>query len=69
VVGVDTLPALGRRGLGAAVTGLLVEDARRRGIETAFLTAGDDEVARLYGRLGFPRRDVLYRGRRLGSGG
>jgi ribosomal protein S18 acetylase RimI-like enzyme len=55
VVGVATLPAFRRRGLGAAVTALLVEDARAGGAETVFLTAGDDEIARVYGRLGFAR--------------
>jgi predicted GNAT family acetyltransferase len=55
VVGVATLPAFRRRGLGAAVTALLVADARRRGVETVFLTAGDEEIARVYGRLGFER--------------
>jgi ribosomal protein S18 acetylase RimI-like enzyme len=55
VVGVATLPAYRRRGLGAAVTALLVEDARARGAETVFLTAGDDEIARVYRRLGFVR--------------
>jgi ribosomal protein S18 acetylase RimI-like enzyme len=55
VVGVAALPAFRRRGLGAAVTGLLVEDARDRGADTVFLTAGDDEIARVYARLGFVR--------------
>jgi predicted N-acetyltransferase YhbS len=55
VVGVATLPAFRRRGLGAAVTALLVADARRRGVETVFLTAGDEEIARVYSRLGFER--------------
>ena len=55
VVGVATLPAVRRRGLGLAVTSLLVEDAARRGIATAFLSAGDDAVARVYARLGFRR--------------
>lgn len=55
VVGVGTLPAMRRRGLGAAVTGLLVEDAIGRGITTVFLSAGDDAVARVYARLGFRR--------------
>jgi ribosomal protein S18 acetylase RimI-like enzyme len=55
VAGVATLPAFRRRGLGAAVTAALVADARRRGVETVFLTAGDDEIARVYGRLGFER--------------
>jgi ribosomal protein S18 acetylase RimI-like enzyme len=55
IVGVTTLPAFRRRGLGAAVTALLVEDARARGTETVFLTAGDEEIARVYARLGFVR--------------
>jgi ribosomal protein S18 acetylase RimI-like enzyme len=53
IVGVATLPALRRRGIGAAVTGLLVEDALDRGVETVFLSAGSDDVARVYERLGF----------------
>jgi predicted GNAT family acetyltransferase len=55
VAGVATLPAYRRRGLGAAVTAHLVADARRRGSETVFLTAGDEEIARLYASLGFRR--------------
>jgi ribosomal protein S18 acetylase RimI-like enzyme len=55
VAGVATLPAFRRRGLGAAVTAYLVADARRRGIETVFLTAGSDEIARMYSTLGFRR--------------
>ncbi|MEU6984644.1 GNAT family N-acetyltransferase [Streptomyces sp. NPDC046324] len=53
VVGVGTLPAARRRGLGLAVTAALIADARARGVETVFLTATDESVARLYGRLGF----------------
>jgi N-acetylglutamate synthase-like GNAT family acetyltransferase len=55
VVGVGTLPAARRRGLGAAVTAALVADARRGGAEIVFLSAGSDDVARMYGRLGFER--------------
>lgn len=53
VVGVGTLPAARRRGLGLAVTAALVADARAGGVETVFLSATDEGVARLYGRLGF----------------
>ncbi|MFE5483740.1 GNAT family N-acetyltransferase [Streptomyces sp. NPDC056527] len=53
VVGVGTLPAARRRGLGLAVTAALIADARARGVETVFLTATDATVARLYARLGF----------------
>ncbi|MFI1867810.1 GNAT family N-acetyltransferase [Streptomyces jumonjinensis] len=55
IVGVGTLPAARRRGLGLAVTAVLVADARSQGVETLFLSAGDDDVARLYARLGFRR--------------
>ncbi|MGK5639979.1 GNAT family N-acetyltransferase [Streptomyces sp. URMC 126] len=55
IVGVGTLPAARRRGLGLAVTAALAADARARGVDTVFLSAGDDDVARLYGRLGFRR--------------
>ncbi|MCX4991031.1 MULTISPECIES: GNAT family N-acetyltransferase [unclassified Streptomyces] len=53
VAGVGTLPAARRRGLALAVTAALVTDARTRGVDTVFLSAGDDDVARIYGRLGF----------------
>ncbi|WP_030694454.1 GNAT family N-acetyltransferase [Streptomyces globisporus] len=53
VVGVGTVPAARRRGLGLAVTAALVADARAHGAELVFLTASDADVARLYGRLGF----------------
>lgn len=55
VTGIATLPAARRRGIGLAVTGQLVEDARRRGAALVFLSAADDAVARLYGRVGFRR--------------
>jgi ribosomal protein S18 acetylase RimI-like enzyme len=55
IVGVATLPAYRRRGLGAAVTSLLVEDALQRGVTTIFLSAGSTDVARVYERAGFRR--------------
>jgi ribosomal protein S18 acetylase RimI-like enzyme len=54
IVGVGTLPAFRRRGIAPAITALLIEDARPL-TETVFLSAGDDDVARMYGRLGFRR--------------
>lgn len=53
IVGVATLPTARRRGLGTAVTAALVADARNRGIETIFLSAGSEDVARVYERVGF----------------
>jgi ribosomal protein S18 acetylase RimI-like enzyme len=55
IVGVGTLPAYRRRGIGAALTALLIEDALARGVRTVFLSAGDDDVARMYERVGFGR--------------
>ena len=55
VMGVATLPAARRQGLGAAVTAALVDDARSRGISTVFLTASSPDVARVYERIGFRR--------------
>nr|WP_245654565.1 GNAT family N-acetyltransferase [Streptomyces violens] len=55
IVGVGTLPAARRRGRGLAVTATLMADARSRGADTIFLSAGDDAVARVYARLGFRR--------------
>lgn len=52
IVGVATLPAYRRRGLGAAVTAGAVAAA---GAHTTFLSASDDDVARMYARLGFHR--------------
>jgi ribosomal protein S18 acetylase RimI-like enzyme len=60
LVGIGTLPAARRRGLGTAVTAALAADARRGGAEIVFLSAGSEEIARLYRRLGF---------RRLGTAG
>ena len=55
MTGVGTLPSARRRGIGVALTGRLVEDARGRGAAIVFLSAADDDVARLYERLGFRR--------------
>jgi GNAT superfamily N-acetyltransferase len=55
VVGVATLPALRRQGLGGAVTGALVADALAGGAEVVFISAGSEEIARVYHRLGFRR--------------
>jgi GNAT superfamily N-acetyltransferase len=55
VVGVATLPVARRRGLGALVTAALVDDARVGGVRTVFLSAGSDDVARVYEKVGFAR--------------
>ena len=63
ITGVGTLPAARRRGIGAAVTGRLVEHARERGAAIVFLSAADEDVARLYERLGFRRVGTACFGR------
>lgn len=60
IVGVGTLPAMRRRGLGAAVTSALVEHALDNGVEVLLLSAESDAVAAVYERVGF---------RRIGSAG
>jgi ribosomal protein S18 acetylase RimI-like enzyme len=53
VTGVACLPAYRRRGLGAAVTSALAADAFDAGVDLVCLSAGDDEIARVYARVGF----------------
>ncbi|WP_307853460.1 GNAT family N-acetyltransferase [Kitasatospora sp. RG8] len=53
VAGVGTLPSARRQGLGLAVTAALVAHARANGVRTVFLSAADEDVARIYRRAGF----------------
>jgi ribosomal protein S18 acetylase RimI-like enzyme len=55
IVGVATLPSARRRGLGAALTSALTRHALDQGAALVLLSAGDDDVARMYGRIGFQR--------------
>jgi ribosomal protein S18 acetylase RimI-like enzyme len=55
IAGVGVLPAFRRRGLAAQVTYVLASDARAHGVETVFCSADSDDVARVYGRIGFVR--------------
>ncbi|HSE08642.1 MAG TPA: GNAT family N-acetyltransferase [Nocardioidaceae bacterium] len=55
LTGIAVIPRARRQGVGAAVTAALVADARERGVETVFLSAQDDAVARVYERIGFQR--------------
>jgi predicted N-acetyltransferase YhbS len=54
VAGVATLPRLRGRGLGAGLASALVAHARETA-DLVFLAAGDDDVARVYERVGFAR--------------
>jgi predicted GNAT family acetyltransferase len=53
ITGVGVLPSHRRQGLGAAVTALLAAHAAGGGVQTVFLSASDDAVARVYARIGF----------------
>lgn len=55
IAGVATLPAARRRSLGAAVSALLARHAIDSGNQEVFLSAASEEVARVYGRIGFRR--------------
>jgi ribosomal protein S18 acetylase RimI-like enzyme len=55
LTGIGTLPFARRRGIGTALTALLAEDARAGGVTLLVLSAADDDVARLYERVGFQR--------------
>ncbi|TFV87891.1 GNAT family N-acetyltransferase [Blastococcus sp. CT_GayMR20] len=54
VVGVATLPRLRGRGLGAGMASALAAHATETA-DMVFLAAGDDDVARIYERVGFAR--------------
>ncbi|OWV10169.1 GNAT family N-acetyltransferase [Micromonospora wenchangensis] len=55
IAGVATLPAARRRGLAAAVTATLARTLRAAGTDLVFLSAGSEDVARIYLRVGFRR--------------
>jgi ribosomal protein S18 acetylase RimI-like enzyme len=55
VVGVATLPAARHRGYASQLTATLAHQALATGSTLVFLSAGDDDVARLYTRVGFRR--------------
>ncbi|MEH1016671.1 GNAT family N-acetyltransferase [Micromonospora sp. CPCC 206060] len=55
IAGVATLPSARRRGLGAAVTAALAGRLLADGVDLVFLSAGSEEIARVYLRAGFRR--------------
>jgi len=55
IMAVATLPYARRRGLAQAVTTTLVQDAHAAGVGLMLLSAQDDDVARVYERVGFAR--------------
>jgi ribosomal protein S18 acetylase RimI-like enzyme len=55
IVGVAVLPALRRRGIAGHLTWALAADAAASGVHTMFMSAGSDDVARVYEGVGFRR--------------
>ncbi len=55
VTGVATLPSARRRGYASQLTATLARHALQHGVHLVFLSAFDDDVARLYSRIGFRR--------------
>ena len=55
IAGVATLPSARRRGYASQLTAILARTALQNGADMVFLSAGDDDVARLYSKVGFRR--------------
>jgi ribosomal protein S18 acetylase RimI-like enzyme len=55
IAGVATLPAARRRGYASQLTASLARRALQSGADLVFLSAGDDDIARLYSKVGFRR--------------
>ena len=55
IVAVATLPTARHRGLAGAITALLTAHALNNGVRILLLSAQNDEVARVYERIGFRR--------------
>jgi GNAT superfamily N-acetyltransferase len=53
LMGIATLPAWRRRGIGALVAAALTRAVRSRGVMIATLSAGSEDIARVYRTVGF----------------
>jgi predicted GNAT family acetyltransferase len=61
LAGVGVRKPFRRRGIAAALTALLAQDALARGVTTVFLMAAHEAEARIYARVGFsPIGEVLH---------
>ncbi|MFJ4436032.1 GNAT family N-acetyltransferase [Streptomyces sp. NPDC088923] len=68
IIAVATLPEARRRGHASAVLRTLIAEARSRRLRTMFLTAADEEVARIYEGVGFRRLATLLEAVEAGVG-
>jgi ribosomal protein S18 acetylase RimI-like enzyme len=55
IAGVATLPSARRRGYASQLTATLAREALENDVHLVFLSAGDEDVARLYSKVGFRR--------------
>jgi ribosomal protein S18 acetylase RimI-like enzyme len=55
IAGVATLPSARNRGYASQLTASLARHALQEGVDLVFLSAGDDDTARLYSKVGFRR--------------
>jgi ribosomal protein S18 acetylase RimI-like enzyme len=55
ITGITTLPSARRRGIGAAITAALARRLVADDTDLIFLSAGSEEIARVYARVGFRR--------------
>jgi GNAT superfamily N-acetyltransferase len=55
IAGVATLPSARKRGYASQLTAALARRALTEGVNLIFLSAGDDDIARLYTKVGFRR--------------
>jgi predicted GNAT family acetyltransferase len=61
IMAVATLPSARRRGLAGALTALLARHAHdEAGVRTVLLSAQDDDVARVYARVGFQQAGTAH---------
>jgi GNAT superfamily N-acetyltransferase len=67
ILAVATLPVMRRRGLAAAVTAKLAQHARENGVRLLILSAQNDDVARVYERVGFHRIGTVCAAERPGT--
>ena len=67
ILAVATLPVMRRRGLAAAITAKLAQHARENGVRLLILSAQNDDVARVYERVGFRRIGTVCAAERPGT--